>query len=137
MLNDEVLKLILKRLNLVEDEEFEITFKNTIIKYKGSYRININGLELKSLHSNDWVESIKLDELLLGKLRIIKPPFIPKSNQRYYYPIIESSALYGSAINLGWAKDMHRIKHELCFKTRKEVIEISKEILRFLNKGGK
>jgi len=72
VLSEKILDTVLKYLDLKKDEEFEITFKNTVIKYKGSYRININGLELKRLNSNNWITSIKLDELLLGKLKIIK-----------------------------------------------------------------
>jgi len=136
MLSDKMLDLILEELGLEEDEEFEITFKNTIIKYKISYRINKNGLEY--CFDDHWDRSINLGELLLGELgeyEIIKLPFVPTWEQTYYYPNITTTLLYGASLYYNREYDKHRVEHEICFRTKEGAIDKAKEVLRLLRGG--
>jgi len=138
MLYIKVKNAILESLGLEEDEEFEIKG----IDYK--YRINENGLEIKEeeimnskFSSYNWEHEIDytLDDLLLGKLKIFKLPFVPRKNQTYYYPIISNAYLYRKTYNDGTDHDKYRIKHELCFKTKEGAIVKAKKILELLRGG--
>ena len=127
MLSDKMLDLILEELELEKDEEFEI---------KGGYynhRINKNCLEY--CFDDHWYSSIYLGELLLGELEIIKLPFIPKLNETYYAPDISIADLYLKTANYDSKYDKHRIKHEICFRTKQEAINKAKEVLRLLRGG--
>ena len=120
MLSNKMLDAILEELGLEKDEEFEITFKNTIIECKVSYRINKNGLEY--CYDDHWVRSINLGELLSGELEIFKLPFVPELNEAYYVPDISVADLYYKTFCYNTKHDKHRIKHELCFRTKEETI---------------
>ena len=130
MLSNKMLDLILEELKLEKDEEFEITFKNTIIKYKVSYRINKNGLEY--CYDDHWDRSINLGELLLGELgeyEIIKLPFVPEMNEAYYAPDISVADLYYKTFCYNTNHDKHRIEHEMCFRTKEGAINRTKWLL--------
>ena len=133
MLSDKMLNLILEELELEKDEEFEITFKNTIIECKVSYRINKNGLEY--CYDDHWVRSINLGELLSGELEIFKLPFVPELNETYYVPDISMANLYRKICNYDTKHDKHRIKHEICFRTKQEAIVKAKEWLKLIKEG--
>jgi len=127
MLSDKMLDLILEELGLEKDEEFEITFKNTIIECKVSYRINKNGLEY--CYDDHWVRSINLGELLSGELEIFKLPFVPELNEAYYVPDISVADLYYKTFCYNTKHDKHRIEHEMCFRTKKGAINRAKWLL--------
>jgi len=127
MLSDKMLDLILEELELEKDEEFEITFKNTITKCKSSYRINKNGLEY--CYDDHWDCSIYLSELLSGELEIFKLPFVPTWEQTYYYPNITTTLLYEASLYYNGEYDKHRVEHKLCFRTKEDAIVRAKEIL--------
>ena len=129
MLSDEILKLTLKKLNLAEDEEFGV--KND----GDTYRINKSGIEIK-LNGWEHERGYTLDDLLLGRIKVIKLSFIPKLNQLYYCPNILADCLYATSINYNTESLKHRIKYDLCFETEQEAVAKTKEILRLLNKGG-
>ena len=136
MLSNKMLDLILEELGLEKDEEFEITFKNTITKCKSSYRINKNGLEY--CYDDHWDRSINLGELLLrelGEYEIIKLPFVPEINETYYVPDISISYLYFKTWNYNTKHCKHRIKHEMCFRTKQGAINKAKEVLGLLRGG--
>ena len=133
MLSDKMLNLILEELELEKDEEFEITFKNTIIECKVSYRINKNGLEY--CYDDHWVRSINLGELLSGELEIFKLPFVPELNEAYYVPDISIVDLYFKTLNYNTKDDKYRIEHEMCFRTEQAAINKAKEVLRLLRGG--
>ena len=128
MLSDKMLDLILEELGLEKDEEFEITFKNTIIECKVSYRINKNGLEY--CYDDHWVRSINLGELLSGELEIFKLPFVPKIDEGYYYVDIALPCLSSYSNNRGDFIDKHRIKNDLCFEIREEATAKAKWLLK-------
>ena len=130
MLSDKMLNLILEELELEKDEEFEITFKNTITKCKVSYRINKNGLEY--CYDDHWDRSINLGELLLvelGEYEIIKLPFVPELNEAYYVPDISIADLYYKTFCYNTKCDKHRIEHEICFRTKERAINRAKWLL--------
>ena len=133
MLSDKMLDLILEELELEKDEEFEITFKNTIIECKVSYRINKNGLEY--CYGDHWYRSINLGELLLEELEIIKLPFVPTREQTYYYPNITTTLLYEASLYYNGEYDKYRVEHKLCFRTKEEAIRRAREILKLIEKG--
>ena len=121
MLKNEVKNVILKSLDLEENEEFGI------VGSRLKHRINENGL--KYYHSGTWFRSEKLDNLLLGKLEIIKLPFVPKKNEIYFYPVICNTMLYEETYNAEWEQDKHRIEHKLTFRTKEGAIAKAKELL--------
>ena len=127
MLSNKMLDLILEELKLEKDEEFEI---------KGvcyNHRINKNGLEY--CFGDHWDRSIYLGELLLGELEIFKLPFVPELNETYYIADISLADLYRKAFHHDTKHDKHRIKHEICFRTKQEAINKAKEVLRLLRGG--
>ena len=127
MLSNKMLDLILEELGLEKDEEFEITFKNTITKCKSSYRINKNGLEY--CFDDHWDRSIYLSELLSGELEIFKLPFVPEINETYYVPDISIANLYRKICNYDTKHDKHRIEREMCFRTKQGAINKAKWLL--------
>ena len=127
MLSDKMLDLILEELELEKDEEFEI---------KGGYynhRINKNCLEY--CYDDHWYRSVYLGELLLGELEIIKLPFVPELNETYYIADISLADLYRKTFHHDTKHDKHRIKHEICFRTKQEAINRTKKVLGSLRGG--
>ena len=127
MLSDKMLRTLLEEFDLQEDEEFKTETEiksigvNNIIN-ASLYKVNRTGLQVKSIHFDDWTHSIRLDDLLLGKLKIFKLPFVPELNEIYYVPDIICTNLFQSFTNVWGRHDKHRIKHELCFRTKEETI---------------
>ena len=126
MLYIKVKNAILESLGLEEDEEFEIK------GFHCFFRINTKGLEIKHYHG--WYKSPHLDKLLLGELKVIKLPFVPEPNETYYAPDISIADLYRQICNYDTKHDKHRIKYEICFKTKEEAIAKAKEWLKL--RGG-
>ena len=129
MLSDKVLKAILEYLNLEENEEFGIEDSNYM------RRINKKGIQVYIPSSNGWSSSAYLNELLLGKVKIIKLPFVPELNETYYVPDISTAYLYFKTWNYNTKHDKHRIEHEICFRTKEEAIAKAKEWLKLINEG--
>ena len=127
MLSDKVLDVILEDLNLKKDEEFEVRSLTIVVDGSILYRINKNGLEC--FYNGVWNNSIHLGDLLLGKLRTFKLPFVPGPTEAYYVPDISIADLYSKITNYGTKHDKHRIKHELCFRTKEEAIAKAKWLL--------
>ena len=124
MLSDKVKNAILESLDLEEDEVFEIegaSFK---------YRINENGLQKKII--SKWNKSNILGDLLLGKVKMIKLPFVPTWEQTYYYPNITTTLLYEASLYYNGEYDKHRVEHKLCFRTKEDAIVRAKEILKLI-----
>ena len=129
MLSDKVLKAILEYLNLEENEEFGIEDSNYM------RRINKKGIQVYITGSDGWRSSTYLNELLLGKVKIIKLPFVPTWEQTYYYPNITTTLLYEASLYYNGEYDKHRVEHKLCFRTKEEAIRRAREILRLIEKG--
>ena len=121
MLSNKMLDLILEELKLEKDEEFEI---------KGvcyNHRINKNGLEY--CFDDHWDRSIYLSELLSGELEIFKLPFVPELDETYYIADISLADLYRKTFHHDTKHDKHRIKHEICFRTKQAAINRTKWLL--------
>ena len=129
MLSDKVLKVILEYLNLEENEEFGIEDSNYI------RRINKKGIQFYINSSDGWISSAYLNELLLGKVKMIKLPFVPTWEQTYYYPNITTTLLYEASLYYNGEYDKHRVEHKLCFRTKEEAIRRAREILGLIEKG--
>ena len=140
MLSNKMLDLILEELGLEEDEEFKTETEiksigvNNIIN-ASLYKVNRTGLQVKSIHFDDWTHSIRLDDLLLGKLKIFKLPFVPELNEAYYVPDISIVDLYFKTLNYNTKDDKHRIEREICFRTKEGAINRTKEVLGSLRGG--
>ena len=128
MLSDKVLKAILEYLNLEENEEFGIEAS------KYMRRINKEGIQVYIPSSDGWSSSAYLNELLLGKVKMIKLPFVPKKNEVYYVSDVTSPQLFYKITNYNTQHDEHRITSNFSFRTKVEAIEKSKKILEFLNR---
>jgi len=131
MLSDKVKNVILEELCLQEDEEFEVRSLTTIV-IDGilPYRINGNGLEC--FFNGVWNYSTHLDDLLLGEIKIVKLPFIPKKHEEYYSPDILAESLYKTSVNHHVEFDIYRIDPKLCFRTKEDAIVRAKEILKLI-----
>ena len=127
MLSDKVLDVVLEELNLQEGEEFEVRSFIIVIDGKLQHRINKNGLEC--FYNGVWNNSIHLGDLLLGKLRTFKLPFVPGPTEAYYVPDISIADLYSKITNYGTKHDKHRVDYEICFKTKEEAIAKAKWLL--------
>jgi len=97
-------------------------------------RINKKGIQVYIPSSDGWSSSAYLNELLLGKVKMIKLPFVPELNETYFYPVISNAYLYEETYNDGTDHDKHRIEHEICFRTKQEAIVKTKEALELLNR---
>ena len=129
MLSDKVLKAILEYLNLEENEEFGIEDS------KYMRRINKKGIQVYIPSSDGWSSSAYLNELLLGKVKMIKLPFVPELDETYYVPDISMADLYFKTRKYNTKDDKHRIEHEICFRTKEEAINRTKEVLGLLRGG--
>ena len=129
MLSDEVLKAILEYLNLEENEEFGIEDS------KYMRRINKKGIQVYIPSSDGWRSSTYLNELLLGKVKMIKLPFVPELIEAYYVPDISIADLYFKTWKYNTKHDKHRIEREMCFRTKQAAINRTKEILGSLRGG--
>ena len=129
MLSDKVLKAILEYLNLEENEEFGIEDSNYM------RRINKKGIQVYITGSDGWRSSTYLNELLLGKVKMIKLPFVPELNEAYYVPDISIVDLYFKTLNYNTKDDKHRIEREICFRTKEGAINRTIEVLGSLRGG--
>jgi len=129
MLSDKVKNAILEDLNMKEDEEFGIEDSNYM------RRINKNGIQFYKNSSDGWSSSAYLNELLLGKVKIIKLPFVPELNETYYIADISLADLYRKTFHHDTKHDKHRIDHEICFRTKQEAINRTKKVLGLLRGG--
>jgi len=112
-------------------EEFDLE-KNEVFGLKGypnKHRVNKNGLEV---YTNKWGYSPSLDSLLFERYEIVKLPFVPEPNETYYAPDISIADLYRQICNYDTKHDKHRIKYEICFRTKQEAIVKAKEWLKLI-----
>jgi len=129
MLSDKVLKAILEYLNLEENEEFGIEAS------KYMRRINKKGIQVYIPSSDGWSSSAYLNELLLGKVKMIKLPFVPELHEEYYVPDISIADLYRQTWNYDTKYDKYRIEHEMCFRTKEGAIAKAKEWLKLIKEA--
>lgn len=117
--------------------EIEEIFKVTDDTY-GAYQLyhrftESNGIEI----SDDGVtweraKAVVLKSLLMGDARIVKLPWKPKMEEKYYVPNIfdwNSWNSYDYYLWLDDKRDEEFYKRGLVFKTKEEAIEMSKKML--------
>lgn len=118
------------------------TFKVTDDTY-GAYQLyhrftESNGIEI----SDDGVtweraKAVVLKSLLMGDARIVKLPWKPKMEEKYYVPNIfdwNSWNSYDYYLWLDDKRDEEFYKRGLVFKTKEEAIEMSKKMLAMTKK---
>ena len=127
MLSDKILRALLEEFDLQEDEIFKIT------GFDDHYMINKRGLIVGGIKI--WSDSMCLNDLLNGSKKVIKLPFVPEPNETYYAPDISIADLYRQICNYDTKHDKHRIKHEICFRTKQEAIVKAKEWLKLIKEG--
>ena len=132
MLNEKVLNMLLEEVDKEKNEVFNLKY-NTHSNRKeilGDYRINENGLEVCIPRDDQyWRPSEKLNDMLRGRISVVKLSFVPEVGEHYYMADITSSSLYSAVTNLNTIDDTHIIKHKLAYKNKKGAVKKAKEIL--------
>ena len=118
-------------------ESFKIT-SDTQGDYQNYYRFTENNcLEM----SDDGVEwgmtvTLTLRGILMGDIRIVKLPWKPKMDEKYYIPSIFDWDFYKYNFWLNDEHDEKFYKRGLVFKTKEEAIEMSKKMLAMVKERG-
>ena len=118
-------------------ESFKIT-SDTQGDYQNYYRFTENNcLEM----SDDGVEwgmtvTLTLRGILMGDIRIVKLPWKPKMDEKYYIPSIFDCDFYKYNFWLNDEHDEKFYKRGLVFKTKEEAIEMSKKMLAIAKERG-
>lgn len=84
--------------------------------------------------SDDGVEwkmtgTMILKFLLMGDVRIVKLPWKPRENERYYYPLPSDNDLWGGSTWTDSNYDNMRLNRGLVLKTRDEAVAVAKKML--------
>lgn len=121
---------VAKLLGVELEEEFRI--KEAPIT--SVYKISEEGLVLHHKEEN-WWEAVPymLALLLTGERKIDKLPWLPTTNDTYYYPCPSSreKVLVGCTW-MGSSLDLYRFNHGLVFRTSDEANEATKKMLAAL-----
>ena len=70
-----------------------------------------------------------LEDILLGDVRIIKLPWKPRENERYYYPLPSDKDLWGGTTWTDSNYDNIRLNRGLVFKTIEEAVAAAETML--------
>lgn len=113
-------------------ESFKIVDDN-VGKYPNYYRISEkNGVEV-SENNADWEVALTwvLTHILLGKVRIVKLPWEPQENERYYIPFIATNPrnMYDEYYWENDDVDKERYLMGLVCKTSEEAVTMTKKML--------
>jgi hypothetical protein len=109
-------------LGVEKEEEFIIKYCESRLTYKMTDSI------LMIKNGEYWVRSFaSINRLLEGE--IIRLPWRPKANERYYIPDIFRSELFSSLCNYETPFSNRMAEIGLAFKTPEEAVEESKRIL--------
>lgn len=79
-----------------------------------------------------WKETddgVILKFLLMGDARIVKLPWKPRENERYYYPLPSDKDLWGGTTWTDSNYDNIRLNRGLVFKTIEEAVAAAEKIL--------
>lgn len=125
---------IAKLLGVELEEVFKIT-DDTHDDYQRYLRFTKNaGIEI----SDDGVEwemagtvigAMILKFLLMGNVRIVKLPWKPREDERYYYPLPSDKDLWGGTTWSDNNYDNIRLSRGLVFKTIEEAVATAKKML--------
>lgn len=129
---------IVKLLGVELEEVFKIT-DDTHDDYQRYLRFTKNaGIEI----SDDGVEwemagtvigAMILKFLLMGNVRIVKLPWKPREDERYYYPLPSDKDLWGGTTWTDNNYDNIRLNRGLVFKTIDEAVAAAEKMLAAIN----
>lgn len=127
-------KHVAEMLGVELEEEFKLKADCMEKPWNNLYRISENGFEYKSIHEN-WEndDHYALSEILSGKKEIVKIPWKPKKDERYWW---FSYGGHEACSNLwkGSYSDLADWKIGNCFKTMEEAKTKGKEIFEQIQK---
>ena len=120
-------------------EPFKIT-DGTQDNYKYYYKFTENaGFETSyfetSYDDGDWGKASAeiLRSILIGDVRIIKLPWKPREDERYYYPLPSDKDLWGGTTWTDSNYDNIRLNRGIVFKTKEEAVAEAEKMLAAIN----
>ena len=97
---------------------------------KKGFETSIDGLKWET------AAAVVLRGILMGDIRIVKLPWKPKMEEKYYIPSIFDWDFYKYNFWLNDECDEKYYKRGLVFKTKEEAIEMSKKMLAMAKERG-
>lgn len=127
-------KQIAEMLGVKLEEEFKLKPSCLEKPWNSLYRFSTDGLENK-YSDGAWVKCEKgaIDQILIGQTEVIKIPWKPKQDDRYWYYCLT----WESANCSRWASDgvdLQSWKIGNCFRTKEEAETKGKEIMEQIQK---
>ena len=118
---------VAKMFGLELEEHFHITIKsheNTV------YKFTKDGVAFYDNKLKTWYESVGLlAGILTGETEVVKLPWKPKMDEKYYIPSIFDWDFYKYNFWLNDECDEKYYKRGLVFKTKEEAIDMAKKML--------
>lgn len=109
---------VAKMLGVELEEEFTIPDKAVILKITAK-----DGLMYKLEDNENWgYGASDLQDLLMGKLEIVKLPWKPKCGDLYYYPEVNGKRVQITSFE-GYTTDLALIALRMCYRTEEEASE--------------
>ena len=97
---------------------------------KKGFETSVDGLKWET------AAAVVLRGILMGDIRIVKLPWKPKMDEKYYIPSIFDWDFYKYNFWLNDEHDEKFYKRGLVFKTKEEAIEMSKKMLAMAKERG-
>ena len=123
-----------KMFGLELEEHFHITkksYENTV------YKFTKDGVAFYDNKLRIWYESVgALAGILTGETEVVKLPWKPKMDEKYYIPSIFDWDFYKYNFWLNDECDEKYYKRGLVFKTKEEAIKMSKKMLAMAKERG-
>lgn len=121
---------VAKLLGVEIGEPFKIT-DGTQDNYKYYYKFTENAGFETSYDDGDWGKASAeiLRSILIGDVRIIKLPWKPREDERYYYPLPSDKDLWGGTTWSDNNYDNIRLSRGLVFKTIDEAVTVAEKML--------
>ena len=118
---------VAKMFGLELEEHFHITkksYENTV------YKFTKDGVAFYDNKLRTWYESVgALAGILTGETEVVKLPWKPKMDEKYYIPSIFDWDFYKYNFWLNDECDEKYYKRGLVFKTKEEAIDMAKKML--------
>ena len=125
---------VAKMFGLELEEHFHITkksYENTV------YKFTKDGVAFYDNKLRIWYESVgALAGILTGETEVVKLPWKPKMDEKYYIPSIFDWDFYKYNFWLNDECDEKYYKRGLVFKTKEEAIKMSKKMLAMAKERG-
>lgn len=132
-LKEEVMELLMKRIGVVEDEEFKAS---TVDGACATYKISKGKLLFKNL-SEEWNETERWVNFIkdFEEYEFEVKPFNPNNGSRYWY-VNMSGELQETTFNDSWMIDVLNRAMGNCFRTKESAEAHKEEILKILKGEG-